>query len=112
MSINRSIKRVNRKTKRAPPVYGANTPVCNETCVEFLALAKEIHQHNVYPHVLLVVQDDDSHLVLCLSCGGSSKLSLPTGSHDEEGFQLFKTFHMNCPEPKAPVGLFNADVKK
>jgi hypothetical protein len=102
----------------------ANVPVCSEVVVQILSGAKEIHQHNEFPFLVLVhtpvdipsegglIEQEIKKEAICLWCGGSTSLTNKLGETDNEGFQLFKQFHASCPPPKNPVGFFNAEVPR
>jgi hypothetical protein len=89
----------------------ANVPVGTNEIEEHLSAAKEVHQHKTIRHVVMIVHDDESQDVLCLFCGGKTRLKKPYAPEfDMEGFNFFKQFHLECPVPKAPVGFFNVDM--
>lgn len=108
----------------ARPNRKANVPVGTEETVQRLQAAKEIHQHNEFPFLVLIhtpveipgegdtATQEIKKEAVCLWCGGHMPLTNRLGETDNEGFQMFKQFHANCKPPKNPVGFFNAEVPR
>ncbi len=82
----------------------------------FLENWDEYHQHDEFPHLVLLVKDErrERH-ILCLFCGRHAdgmKADPETGlrEQDNQGMFLFKGFHRECLPPKDPIALFNAEA--
>jgi hypothetical protein len=106
------------RRKRPPPPLdreSLNIPVGVEACAELMNAAKEVHQHNVIRHLVMLVQDDESLDCCCLFCGGVTKIRkpyAPAEQLDNDVFLLFKQLHVGCEVPQKPVGFFNCDSRE